>query len=138
MKLNSMRKDAGMTLFEVILALALFTTAAVALVITINSIGAAAIEARNLRAVEQGLEGVMDEYSKSPQILELDKTLKAGKDGISYHVKIKAMDTLKNQDGVNLTNLFHVHVTATWKEDGEPLTMSAETVRYAGMYQPVQ
>ncbi|MDB6139614.1 MAG: hypothetical protein JWO94_2686, partial [Verrucomicrobiaceae bacterium] len=52
----------GMTLLEVILALALFTTAAVALVVTINSIGSAVIEARNMRAVQQGIESIMDEY----------------------------------------------------------------------------
>jgi type II secretory pathway pseudopilin PulG len=127
-----------MTLFEVILALALFTTAAVALVVTINTIGQAAIEARTLRNVEQGLEGVMDEYSKAPTILELDKKLKPGKDGIAYHVKIKPMERLKNQDGNTLTGLFHIQVTATWQEDGDPLSISAETWRYAGMYQPVQ
>jgi type II secretory pathway pseudopilin PulG len=127
-----------MTLFEVILALALFSTAAVALVVTINAIGSAAIEARSLRAIEQGLEGVMDEYSKNPQIMELDKDIKAGKDGVSYRVRIKPLQNLKNQDGLPLTNLFTVQVSATWKEDGEPLTMTAETIRYAGMYLPTQ
>lgn len=128
----------GMTLFEVILALALFSTAAVALVVTINAIGLAALEARSLRAIEQGLEGVMDEYSKNPQIVELNKEIKAGKDGVSYKISIKPVQNLKNQDGLALTNLFLIQVAATWKEDGEPLTMTAETVRYAGMYLPTQ
>lgn len=128
----------GMTLFEVILALALFSTAAVALVVAINAMGSATLEARSLRAVEQGLEGIMDEYSKSPQINELDKEIKAGKDGVSYRVKIKPLENLKNQDGVVLSGMFHIEISAAWVEDKQQLSMRAETIRYASMYQPLQ
>ena len=128
----------GMTLFEVILALALFTTAAVALVVTINSIGSAVIEARNMRAVQQGLESVMDEYSKIPQIVEMDKELKAGPDGIAYRVKVTLMDKLKNKDGQPVNNIYRVQVLAKWREDNRPMEMETETLRYAGMYQPTQ
>ena len=128
----------GMILFEVILALALFTTAAVALVVTINTIGSAVIEARNMRAVQQGLESVMDEYSKVPLITELDKELKAGPDGIAYRVKVTLMDKLKNKDGQPVNNIFRVQVQAKWREDNRPMEMESETLRYAGMYQPTQ
>jgi prepilin-type N-terminal cleavage/methylation domain-containing protein len=128
----------GMTLFEVILALALFTMAATALVVTVNAIGQAAIEARSLRTVEQGLEGIMDEYSKAPAIQEMDQELKAGKDGVTYRVVIKPVNDLKNEQGVQLGGMFRIQVSAAWKEDGQPLKMFAETLRYAGMYQPVQ
>ena len=130
--------SSGMTLFEVILALALFTTAAVALVVTINSIGSAVLEARNMRAVQQGLESVMDEYSKTPQIVELDKELKPGPDGIAYRVKITLMDKLKNKEGQPVSNIFRVQVLAKWKEDNRTMDMETETLRYAGMYQPIQ
>ena len=132
------RREQGMTLFEVILALALFTTAAVALVVTINTIGQAVIEARNMRAVQQGLESIMDEYSKIPQIMELDKELKPGPDGIGYRVKITLMDKLKNKDGLQINNIFRVQVQAKWREDNRPMEMESETLRYAGMYQPTQ
>jgi prepilin-type N-terminal cleavage/methylation domain-containing protein len=128
----------GMTLFEVILALALFSSAAVALVITINTIGLAAIEARSLRAIEQGLEGIIDEYSKNPQITETDQEIKAGEDGVSYRVKIKPITDIKSRSGQQLDNLYQVKVIAQWTEDGEKLTMEAETLRYAGMYLPLQ
>ena len=136
--LTNARPARGMTLFEVILALALFTTAAVALVVTINTIGSAVIEARNMRAVQQGLESVMDESSKVPQITELDKELKPGPDGIAYRVKITLMDKLKNKDGQPISNIFRVQVLAKWREDNRPMEMDTETLRYAGMYQPTQ
>ncbi len=135
---TTVRKALGMTLFEVILALALFTTAAVALVVAINTIGLAVIEARNMRAVQQGLESVMDEYSKMPQMLELDKELKPGPDGIGYRVKITLMDKLKNKDGALISNIYRVQVQAKWREDNRPMETETETLRYAGMYQPAQ
>jgi len=127
-----------MTLFEVILAMALFTTAAVALVTALSTIGLATIEARNLREVEQTLEGLIDEHSKAPQIVELEKDIKPGPDGVAYRVVIEPVNNLKNQDGVQLNGLFRIVVSAKWKEDGHPMQLEAETIRYAGMFMPVQ
>jgi hypothetical protein len=127
-----------MTLFEVILALAIFSTAAVALVTALNAIGMATLEARNIRAVEQGLEGIIDEESKRPLIAELEKDIKPGADGVSYHVRVTPVTDVRNQMGTQLNNLFRIVVTAKWKEDGHPMTLEAETMRYAGMFMPVQ
>ena len=132
------KRRTGMTLFEVILALALFTSAAVALVVAINTIGQAVLEARNMRAVQQAIESIMDEYSKQPQIVELDKELKPGADGIGFRVKITPVVKLVNQDGMALTGLFQIQVQAKWKEDNRPMHMEAETLRYAGLYMPAQ
>lgn len=127
-----------MTLLEVMLALALFATAAVALVQAINTIAIATIEARNLRTVEQTLEGILDEESKKPQMAELEKDIKPGDDGIAYHVRIAPVQDVRTKAGTQLNGLFRVTVTATWKEDGRPMKIEAETMRYAGMFMPVQ
>jgi prepilin-type N-terminal cleavage/methylation domain-containing protein len=132
------RRAQGMTLFEVILALAIFATVAVALVQAINAIGNATLEARDLRTVEQTLEGIIDEASKRPQIAELDKEIKPGADGIGYHVRIVPEDKLRNQNNVQLNGIFRITVTAKWKMDGKPMQLHAETMRYAGMFMPVQ
>ena len=132
------RLRSGMTLLEVILALTIFTTAAVALVTALNTIGLATLEARNIRAVEQGLEGVIDEESKNPRIAEIEKDLKAGPDGIAYHVRVKQVNDVRTQQGTVLNGLFRIIVTANWKEDGHPMSMEAETLRYAGMFMPAQ
>lgn len=68
--------SAGMTLLEVVLALAVFSVAAVALVGTINQIGEAAFEAQQIRTIEQGIESLLDYYSKLPQITETEETVK--------------------------------------------------------------
>ena len=129
-------RTAGFSLLEVMLALALFATAAVILVETINEIGNITMQARTLRSVEQGMESVLDEYSKMPQIQEMEKDIKPGADGVTYNVVVKALDNVKNQDGNVLAGLFGIKVTAKWMEDTKPMQMEAETLRYAGMFLP--
>ena len=133
---HSRRSSRGFSLLEVMLALALFATAAVVLVETMNEIGNITIQARNLRQVEQGIESLLDEYSKIPQMMELEKDLKAGKDGIGYKISVRPLENVKNQTGEILTGLFQITVTALWQEDGRPMTIQADTVRYAGMFRP--
>ncbi len=136
---HSRRMRAGLTLLEVMLALALFATAAVALVQAINSIAQATIEARNLRTVEQTLEGIIDEESKKPQIVEIPrKDLTAGPDGIAYHIRVAQEQDLRNKAGNPLNALYRVTVTAEWKEDSRPMKLEVSTLRYAGMFLPGQ
>jgi prepilin-type N-terminal cleavage/methylation domain-containing protein len=130
------RRDQGFSLLEVLMALALFATAAVALVETINEIGNITLLSRTLRTVDQGIESVLDEYSKMPQMQELEEDIKAGADGISYRVVVKSLDNIKNQENQVLGGLFGIKVTAKWLNDGQPMENSAETVRYAGMFLP--
>ncbi|MDB6137815.1 MAG: Prepilin-type N-terminal cleavage/methylation protein, partial [Verrucomicrobiaceae bacterium] len=72
------------------------------------------------------------------QIVEMDKELKPGLDGIGYRVKITLMDKLRNKDGAQISNIYRVQVQAKWREDNNPMEMETETLRYAGMYQPTQ
>lgn len=118
------------------MALALFAAAAVALVETINEVGNITVQARVLRTVEQGLESVLDEYSKMPQLQEMEQDIKEDDNGIAYSVVVKSLDNLKNQDNQVLSGMFGVKVTARWKLDGKKMESSAETVRYAGMFLP--
>lgn len=128
----------GFSLLEVMLALGIFATAGVLLVATINEIGGITMQARTLRNVEQGIESLLDEHSKVPQIMELEKDIKAGDDGIAYKVVVRALDDVKNQDNQILNGLFQIKVMARWMEDDRKMEMEAETVRYAGMFLPTQ
>lgn len=131
-------KRQGFSLLEVMLALAIFASAGVMLVATINEIGTITMQARTLRNVEQGMESLLDEHSKAPQMMELDKDVKAGQDGIAYKITVRPLEDLKNQDNQVLNGLFLIRVQARWEEDGQPMDMAAETIRYAGMYLPGQ
>lgn len=125
-----------MTLFEVLLALAIFAIAAVALVSGINQIGHAVLESRQYRNVEQGIESVIDEWSKAPVLDEVEKQIKPGKDGVTYTVKVNAVRDARTQDGRVLQGLFRIHVSAKWMENREPVELEAETLRFIGLFQP--
>ena len=125
-----------MTLFEVLLALAIFAIAAVALVTAINQIGHAVLEARQYRNVEQGIESIIDEYSKAPVLDDVEKQIKSGKDGVAYNVTITSIRDAKNLEGRILQGLFRIRVTATWQENRQPMELEAETIRFIGLFQP--
>ena len=127
-----------MTLLEVMLALMIFAIAAVAYVGAINQMGESVIITSTVRNVEIGLSSYLDEYSKAPQIQELDKEFKADENGIIYRIVIKPVENLKNKQNQPIVGIFRVLVTAKWKDGGNARTMEAETLRYAGMYANLQ
>lgn len=123
-----------MTLLEVILALVVFSIAAVALVGTFNQMGETVILTRTLRGIDITLASFIDEYSKTPLIQELDKEIKPGDDGIAYRIQIQPVENLKNKQNQPIVGIFRVLVTAKWKEGGKTMNREAETLRYQGMY----
>jgi type II secretory pathway pseudopilin PulG len=126
-----------MTLLEVLMALAVFAIAATALVTALNGIGQAVLEARTFRNVDLGIESLMDEYSKSPLLEETEKDIKAGKDGVAYQVRVSQVKDMRNKTGQPMQGFFKIEVTARWSEDQQPMEVKAETLRYAGLFQPI-
>lgn len=126
-----------MTLLEVVMALAVFSIAALALVGMINKIADVATDSQKFLEVEQTLESLIDEYGKVPQMRELEEDIKPGADGVSYRVIIEQVKDLKSQDGSFLQEIFHIRVFARWNDGGGPTEIMAETLRYAGVFQPV-
>lgn len=127
----------GMTLLEVVIALAVFSIAAVALVGTINAIAEAALTSQQMSDVEQGLESLIDEYGKVPQLKELTQDIKPGADGVAYRVEVTPVQNLKNEEGRVLQGLFRIRAVARWSEGGDPIQVEADTLRYAGSLMPV-
>ena len=132
------RRASGMTLLEVVLALAVFSIAALALVGTLNKVAEVGVESQRLLEVEQQLESLVDEYSKAPQVTEMDEQIKPGQDGVAYRVVVQLVKDLKNQDGRFLQNTYRIQAFARWNEGGGPIELQAETLRYAGAFLPVQ
>lgn len=126
-----------MTLLEVVLALAVFSIAALALVGTLNQIAEAGVDAQKMLEVEQSLESLIDEYGKTPQIREMEQEIKPGADGVAYKVRIQQVKDLRNQEGRFLQNTFRVQAIARWMEGGAPVEIQADTLRYAGAFMPV-
>jgi prepilin-type N-terminal cleavage/methylation domain-containing protein len=136
--IQASRAQRGMTLLEVVLALAVFSIAALALVGTINKIADVATDSQKFLEVEQTLESLIDEYGKAPQIRDLEEEIKAGSDGVAYRVIIEQVKDLKNQKGQFLQDMYHIRAIARWNDGGGPTEVSAETLRYAGAFLPLQ
>lgn len=130
-------RTAGFTLMEVLLALAVFSIAALALVGTINQIATVSSDSQRLLEIEQTLESLIDEYGKMPQVRELEEQIKPGADGVAYRVLIQQVKNLQNKDGRFLQNTFQILVTARWDDGDGAVEMNAETYRYAGAFLPV-
>jgi prepilin-type N-terminal cleavage/methylation domain-containing protein len=135
-RLQPMRRAHGMTLFEVLLALAVFGIAALALVKTLHLMGEMTLESRTVRQVEQSLESLIDEYSKLPGIDELDEEIKADAKGVSYRVIIRPVETLRNKEGRELQGFFSVRAIATWKEGRATNSREAEVIRFVNAFIP--
>lgn len=127
----------GMTLLEVVLALAVFSIAALALVGTLNQIAEAASESQILLEVEQNLESLIDEYGKMPQMRELEEEIKPGSDGVAYRVKVETVKDLRNKDGRFLQDMFKITAIARWNDGGGVMELQADSMRYAGAFLPV-
>lgn len=131
------RTRQGMTILEVVLALAVFSIAVMALVGTLNQVALAGVESQKLLEVEQTLESLIDEYGKMPQIAEMEQEIKPGVDGVAYKVRIQQVKDLRNQEGRFLQNTFRIQVVGRWLDGGSAVEMSAETLRYAGAFMPL-
>ncbi len=127
----------GMTLLEVVIALAVFSIATVALVGAINKIADTATDSQKFLEVEQTLESLIDEFGKMPQLRELEQDIEPGNDGVAYRVVIELVRDLKNQDGIFLTDMYRIQAIARWNDGSGPTEVSAETLRYAGSFQPL-
>ena len=127
----------GMTLFEVLLALAVFGLAALALVKTIQLMGEMTLESRTLREVEQGLETIIDEYGKMPGLEPIDKEVKSEGGGVSYQIVIQPLEGLRNKEGRELQGFFSIRAIARWKVNGRPMELQAETMRFVSAFIPI-
>jgi prepilin-type N-terminal cleavage/methylation domain-containing protein len=137
MTISYHKKSSGMTLLEVVLALAVFSIAALALVGTMNQIAEAATESQTILEIEQTLESLVDEYGKMPQMRNLEEDIKPGSDGVAYRVKVEQVKDLRNQDGQFLQDMFRIQAFARWDDGGGVIELEADSMRYAGAFLPI-
>jgi prepilin-type N-terminal cleavage/methylation domain-containing protein len=137
MTISHHQKSSGMTLLEVVLALAVFSIAALALVGTMNQIAEAATESQTILEIEQTLESLIDEYGKMPQMRNLEEDIKPGSDGVAYRVKVEQVKDLRNQDGQFLQDMFRIQAFARWDDGGGVIELEADSLRYAGAFLPI-
>lgn len=117
----------GFTLLESLLALAIFSLAGGAIVTAINRMGTISIQARQDRGVERALESLLLENEAIRPLLAKTVDPPPGPDGIRYQVKTEPAN-LRDQQGKPLAGLWRLEATATWQENGRPVSLSAESM----------
>jgi type II secretory pathway pseudopilin PulG len=126
----------GFLMLEVVLALAIFGAAATSFAVAIHRMAAAADLAQTELRITRVLESALDENVSIPTLQEGTTTTAVGNTGMEMITKVELMQDLENEDGQLLQELYRITVTARWFHNNEWKERSAETWRYARLYQP--
>ncbi|BCU79032.1 type II secretion system protein [Luteolibacter sp. LG18] len=137
--ISSLHKRArkGFLMLEVVLALAIFGTAAVAFVVAISRMSATAQYAQSKLRITRILESALDEALAAPTMEEGTTTTVLAEADTEVVTKVEAMqDQLQNEDGQALQEMYLITVIARWTENNQEQEQSARVWRYSRMYQP--
>lgn len=142
--------QAGVLLVEVLLALALFGMAALALMKALTMVSQAANEAKMEMRMVAVLQSTLTQYSRMTRIEETDRPIVSEPDelGVWTETIIREMteqngellQTDESERGTRqpLQQMYHIIVTAYWEMEGQEGQMTANTYRYAPLYRPTQ
>ncbi|MBT8038465.1 MAG: hypothetical protein KJO21_13075 [Verrucomicrobiae bacterium] len=134
---------AGYVMMEIVIALGLFSAVAVSLVKALHMTSLTASTIQNEMQIERILRSAMTDAISTPNLEEgretVDLTEITG-DEMSFFTGqvetiVEPME-LENEDGQLLQKMFRIEVIFYWQVDGEWRQQSAETWRYANLYQP--
>lgn len=120
----------GFTLLETLLALMVFSLAVVALVEAVHQLGTSALLRRREAAVQERMRSLLVENTRLPE-RPLESSLTEG--DVTYTVRRSPLE-LSNKDGLPLTDLFEVRVTAVWLEGNLKQQATAETWVYPPLF----
>lgn len=129
------RGGRGFLLLEVILAMTLFTSAAIGLAIAIHRTSRAAQMTQSELRITRVMESALAEAISVPQLNEGSHSDSVGDSGIQLTTTITLLNDLKNKEGISLQEMYRVKITAHWLENGAEQERVAETLRYSRMYQ---
>jgi prepilin-type N-terminal cleavage/methylation domain-containing protein len=126
-------KPRGFTLLETLLALMVFSIAVVALVEAVNQLGNTTLHRRREASVQERMRSLLIEHTRLP---DLPSEAQVQEDDVTYTVRRVPLE-LRNQDGLPLTDLFEISVTAAWLEGSVPQHATAETWFYPPLFRPL-
>jgi type II secretory pathway pseudopilin PulG len=125
----------GMILMEILLAMAIFGMTALGLMETIVTCAKLATENKMEMRMLLKLQSTLSEYSKVAQIQEGTSKSDPDEEGIYTEAVITKMEDIKNSEEQLLADMYHVKVTAFYNNYDRQAEVSAETIRYARLYQ---
>ncbi len=124
----------GFTLLETLLALMVFSVAVVSLVEAVHEMGEHTLLRRREAAVQERMRSLLVQYSRLPVPDPLAAIEVKDRDA-TYTVQHTLLE-LRNKDGIPVTGLYEVRVTAAWKEGRLQQHASAETWIYPPLFFP--
>jgi len=127
-KKNLSRTRRGMVLFEVMMALFIFTMVAFSLVMALNTSMDSAQKRNEIDAAMRGLDNQLT-MLHSGRVNPIDKDLDKDSYGIAYHLTVEP-ENLKDQKGQQLAGMYHVTITAKWKSGREDEDRSIDELIY--------
>lgn len=104
-------RNRGFTLLELIMAMALFTLAAVALAGALNTISLSVGETVDNALLREKLRAVMLETTRDPNIQPDRRETNPDEAGVYFRIEIETLD-IQNREGVTLPNLYEVRIAA--------------------------
>lgn len=123
---TSKKTRGGWLLLEVILAISIFSLAAVGLSLALRQTAQLSIHARDATRVARLLDTALRNVANTPGISRATYEFPVEELQTSIIVKVEELD-IKNRDDVQLSNLYEIVATISWDEDGQTRTMSAKT-----------
>jgi prepilin-type N-terminal cleavage/methylation domain-containing protein len=125
------QKRAAFSLLEVVLALALFGLAAVALMSALNEVSRHTLDTVEEGWITERLRSLLTEYARSPLLEPGQVDFDPGREGIGYRVTIERLEP-RAASGEVMTDLLRVKAVAL---RGPEIVAEAETWRYLPLFQ---
>lgn len=141
MILAAHRPRRGFLLLEMVLALGVFSMAAVGFVVALHRMAVLASSAQREMQITRILDSTLDETLSLP-VLEEGKTDAEIEDPadsssvIKLETEVVLLDEMQNEEGQMLQEMYHIIVRAHWTENREACEREVDTWRYGRMYQP--
>ena len=126
MKTSLQRSESGMLLLEVMMAVLIFSLAAVSLAIALNESLDAFADIRRESEVRLQLQSAMAEATGQKLVLGKEK-LPLGTGTVAYSRDVTLLDW-KNREKESVTNMYQVTVRADWNEGSR--RMEREATQY--------
>jgi prepilin-type N-terminal cleavage/methylation domain-containing protein len=120
----------AMTLFEVLIALTIFSFAVIGCLVAYNSTLSAAREVRYDAEVRRILEDRVAEL-EGMELQEYEKEIDSGLPGLKIRESIRPEEIIDAERNV-LSGFWKVEVTAQWERDGVPQEIQSSFLRYGG------
>lgn len=110
------RRSQGFLLLEVVLALALFSTIAVAMTAALNQMAVASRSSRAEGRVLRALESVLAEVAHQPEMKPGTRSFPINAEGVAAEATVEKAE-LETRDKALLDHMFRITVDA-WLDDG--------------------